>query len=645
MNTSSLSDARTFQSPVKNQLRPFALAVSVMTIALFGCSTSNSTSSNLNSVESDSGFELIVSSVTMRDGVDLYTEILLPNDIPEDGVPTLLLRTPYDLPTLPIGGLAPADSEDSDGDGDGDGDGETEDETNTEDDEELVQTRAAWQPVLDRGYAVVFQNLRGTQSSGGINELFSAEREDGVDAVEWIRTQSWSNGRVGAMGDSAAGFAVHLLAAENPLGLDATFVQVSCGDIWNSAILPDHGGLKLEAFLPFMLGQSLELGAEHLASLSIGEEAIESAEAEVMASLGALFGDDMADQFGAFTKQPLINYPGVSTLLPQWRYVLDESSRGELNSYFDTRGQTTVPGMHVAMWQDIFAECTLGDFQALSTGISEQRLLVLDGSHYEIDDATSWPYLPMLDWFDRHLKDVTGDNTPTVQYAVQSVESIEKPSLQLVGADSWPPLNVDRVYYLDETGGLSETLNDQTFSFSLFSDPLSPQSGFGGRHLVIDAGIAEQAPLTTDNVKLVFTAAINETDLTIAGEVKLDTKISADVADADIHVRLIEVTADGRRVLILEGMQRARFSGNSLTPMDLVPGQVVPLSISLGNIAHKLSAGSRIQIEIAASNFPAWNLNPQVGGSSFTANEYRSGNIDLLSTQDNPFRLIIPTLP
>ena len=40
--------------------------------------------------------------------------------------------------------------------------------------------RARWQPVLERGYALVFQNLRGTQTSGGVNALFAAERADGV---------------------------------------------------------------------------------------------------------------------------------------------------------------------------------------------------------------------------------------------------------------------------------------------------------------------------------------------------------------------------------------------------------------------------------------------------------------------------------
>lgn len=621
--------ASTLTKPMANRLRPVALAVCITLGALTGCTSNNSTSGS----ETPSGFELVVSAVAMRDGVELYTEALLPANIPEAGVPTLLLRTPYDLPTLPIGGLAPSNIQDEDDDED--------DQT----DAALALTRAAWQPIIDRGYAIVFQNLRGTQSSGGRNDLFAAEREDGVDTLQWIQSQNWSNGRIGAMGDSAAGFSVHLLAAENPPGLEATFAQVSCGDIWGSAILPDHGGVKLETFLPFMLSQSLEVSEEHLASLSIGEDAIESAQAQVMASLGALFSEDPAEQFQALSQQPFIDYPGVSTLLPQWRYVLDESSRGELNTLFDTRGQSNVPGMHVAMWQDIFVECTLGDFQALATGTTEQKLLVLDGSHYEIDDAASWPYLPMLDWFDTHLKDAPAPATATVQFAVQSSQSIEQRSMELVSAENWPPEHIERTMYLDAQGGLNENYNSEVFSSAIDSDPNTPRSNTGGRHLVIEAGISELNPVEQSDDQLIFTSPANELETIIAGEVRLETTIIADVADADIHARLVEVGADGKRVLIVEGMQRARFRDSALTPTDIEVGQAVPMSVSLGNIAHKLSAGSQLQLAITTSNFPAWNLNAQLGGSSVKATDYRPGTITIQSSPENPSRLVIPVLP
>lgn len=495
--------------------------------------------------------------VAMRDGVELHTEILLPAPVDNNPLPTLLLRTPYDLPTVPIGGLSTLD------------DGE---------DDDPEATRAAWQPVLDRGYAVVFQNLRGTQASGGRNRLFGNEREDGVDTIEWIRQQSWSNGRVGAIGDSAAGFSVHLLAAEQPPGLQATFSQASCGDLWDSAIWPEQRGLKLESFLAFMLGQSLEVGDEHLASLGLDAAEIENAQTEVNKALGALFGDEPAEQFAALTLQPFIDYPGVSSLLPRWSEVLDENRRTELSGYYDTRGSSKVPGMHVTLWQDIFVECALQDFNSLNNGETEQRLLVLDGSHYEIDDSSTWPYLPMLDWFDQHLKDLPANTTPSVQYTVQSIATTSGPSLELFTAQNWPPANTAKqIWYAGVDAQLLKNQPQQDASFDILSDPASPQNTLGGRHLIIDSGVAAQPAIEdADSVQL-FTTASFDTDIVIAGVVSLETSLVSDVPDADLHARLVEVTPDNQRVLIVAGSQRARYRNGSAMPSDLVTGEATPL--------------------------------------------------------------------
>lgn len=621
----------------RHPLRPVALAMATALSTLTGCSSTSDDASFIAAGTIDTK----LTRVAMRDGTQLYTEILLPAEAADGPVPALLLRTPYDLPTLPLGGLAPDEPEDDDEES---SDGDDSDEMDADENPEL--TRAAWQPVLDRGYAVVFQNLRGTQTSGGRNNLFANERDDGVDTLEWIRAQHWSNGRVGALGDSAAAFSLHLLAAEQPEGLEATFSQVGCGDIWDSAILPEHGGLKLETFLAFMLGQSLEVSDEHLASLGIGQDAITTAEAQVLESLGALFGEDTSEQFSSLTVQPFVDYPGVATLLPGWSDVLDETTRGDRATYFDTRGQSSVPGMHVTLWQDLFVECALEDFQALADGTSEQRLLVFDGSHYEIDDADNWPILPMLDWFDRHLKDVPGQAGAKVQYAVQSASSTDVASMDLADAMSWPPANaIDRSFYLNDGGTLSEGLPMIDLGFTIFANPSDPQTTLGGRNLVIESGVAEQPPIDDNETTAVFTTAPLSNEATIAGEVVLNTTMLTDLADVDLHARLVEVTADGRRLLVVAGLKRARFQSGGLSPMDLVPGQATAIDVTLGNIAHRITKGSRLQLELTTSNFPAWDINPQTGGSAFNATETLAGTVTVLGSPAMPSSLTLPFLP
>ncbi len=109
--------------------------------------------------------------VRMRDGVALNTHLFFPKSISRDGLPTVVLRTPYRFP--------------------GSGD-------------DYYRQSAAFH--ASRGYAFVLQDCRGRFGSEGTFVPFQNEIEDGADTVEWIAKQSWSNGRVGTIGGSYNGY-------------------------------------------------------------------------------------------------------------------------------------------------------------------------------------------------------------------------------------------------------------------------------------------------------------------------------------------------------------------------------------------------------------------------------------------------------
>jgi len=81
---------RTGLTPEQAWVHPMALAVAIAACALSGCTSNNTSTAS----QDDLSFELFVTPVSMRDGVELYTEVLLPAVVPTAGVPTLLLRTP-----------------------------------------------------------------------------------------------------------------------------------------------------------------------------------------------------------------------------------------------------------------------------------------------------------------------------------------------------------------------------------------------------------------------------------------------------------------------------------------------------------------------------------------------------------------------
>src|SRR5512147_2749679 len=54
--------------------------------------------------------------------------------------------------------------------------------------------------AVQRGYAVVMQDVRGRFASDGAFEPYRGEGRDGYDTIEWAAQQPWSNGSVGTFG-------------------------------------------------------------------------------------------------------------------------------------------------------------------------------------------------------------------------------------------------------------------------------------------------------------------------------------------------------------------------------------------------------------------------------------------------------------
>ena len=108
--------------------------------------------------------------VAMRDGVELATDLWVPETTP---APTLLVRLPYskDLPGLLGYGLVP----------------------------NLFA-------LVEAGYAVVYQDCRGTFRSAGEFTPMLNEPDDGADTIAWLLEQPWCDGNIGTYGPSYLGF-------------------------------------------------------------------------------------------------------------------------------------------------------------------------------------------------------------------------------------------------------------------------------------------------------------------------------------------------------------------------------------------------------------------------------------------------------
>ena len=120
--------------------------------------------------------------VAMRDGVQLRAEVLRPRR--EGRFPTLVYRTPYGK-------------------------------------DNALKEYMTFQRAVERGYAVVVQDVRGRYASDGVFRPYENEGHDGFDTIEWAARQAWSDGNVGTFGLSYPGAVQWLAAVESPPHLRA----------------------------------------------------------------------------------------------------------------------------------------------------------------------------------------------------------------------------------------------------------------------------------------------------------------------------------------------------------------------------------------------------------------------------------------
>ena len=101
---------------------------------------------------------------------------------------------------------------------------------------------------VDAGYAWVDVDARGSGASTGfrVGPWHRDEVDDGVEVVDWIVRQSFSNGTVGATGVSYAGTAAEMLATCGHPAVKAVAPRFSVFDIYADVAFP--GGLHLAWF-------------------------------------------------------------------------------------------------------------------------------------------------------------------------------------------------------------------------------------------------------------------------------------------------------------------------------------------------------------------------------------------------------------
>ncbi len=432
-------------------------------------------------------------------------------------------------------------------------------------------------------YAVVIQDVRGRNESGGEAMAFVNDGWctlcDGYDTVEWAARQPWCDGSVGSIGASAMGIAQNLMAGAAPPHLKAQVIIAAATSLYHDAAYPG-GVLRKEQV----------------------EEWLNS------------------NDWDELNLKTMKEHPFYDSY---WE-TLDLGIRSKVKF---------PPAIYIGGWYDTFAEGTLRGYNirrktAVNKDASDTYLMMGPWSHLTMfGAATGEVQLPanaardfipdVILFFDHYMKgedNIFNGGYPAAQYYV--LGNLAKAEEDPVGnfwvtAGAFPQKSQEAVLFLAPEGALLPLLPDKReHTVSLRFDPSAPVRTRGGRNLTITAGPADQQSLEDGEGVISFTSSAISKPMPVAGAVKAQLTLATEASDADISMRLCDVYPDGTSFLVLDASARMSLPAPYTKPRKILAGKSYTVQVDLGSIAYVFNAGHSIRIDLAASNYPRFEMNP-----------------------------------
>ncbi len=589
--------------------------------------------------------------IPMRDGVKLFTSVYMPKDNSEKH-PILMMRTPYSC--------APYGAEFT---------------------PRLWLTH--WKYYCRENYIIVIQDVRGKFMSEGefvdvrpfIKDKKSSsdidEASDTYDAIDWmVKNLPGNNGRVGAFGISYPGFYSTMAAASGHPALKAVSPQAPVTD-WFMGDDFHHNGV----FFP-MDGFSFYS--------SFGKP-----RPKPVTTFAKGFDFPIRDNYkfylDAGSLQKLSDYMGDSILFWKELYAhptYDDwwKARNARNSMYDVKpAMLVVGGLFDA--EDCFGAWNLYKAIEKQNPGAHNNLVMgpwyhgqwssRDGSHLgnvRFDSNTSFWYQNNVEipFFNYYLKGKGED--PKLAEATIFVTGENK----WHQFSQWPPANESaKPIFLEANRGLSWNIPSGSNSFSEYiSDPAHPVPYTEDVHfsrtreyMTDDQRFASRRPDV-----LSFETDVLDQDLTLAGPVMANLRVSLSSTDADFIVKIIDVFPDdfqytdavaqpnrgvggsypmgGYEMLVRAETMRGKFRNSFEKPEPFKPGKIEAVNFSLPDVAHTFKKGHRLMIQVQSSWFPLTDRNPQQFENIYEAKpeDFKKATIRIYHDAKNPSSIILPVL-
>jgi putative CocE/NonD family hydrolase len=586
----------------------------------------------------------IDTTITMRDGIKLYTVIYVPKDQSQK-YPFLIERTPYSA--RPYGENHYA---------------------------RRIGPNAA---LMQEKYIFVYQDVRGRYMSEGVNLEVTPyipnkknknqvdESSDTYDTMDWLlKNIKNNNGRAGLYGISYPGFYATASLPDAHPSIKAVSPQAPVTDEFIGDDANHNGAFFLLDNFMFMnyFGKERNGPTEDYG--------------------GSMFNAKINDVYQFFLNLGPIKNTQSSENFNHRSYIWNEYlAHDTYDNYWQKRNirpylkNIKIATLVVGGWfdaEDLFG--SLHTYEAIEkqSTVNKNFLVMGPWTHgawarngwdkfgtYNFASNTSKYFQDSLQtkFFNYYLKDKGNFNA-------SEATVFETGTNQWRHFNQWPPENISDVsYYFGSNKKLSTQKNNSTNSFDEYvSDPANPvpytakvQGRRNNEYMVEDQRFA-----SSRNDVLVYTSPLLNEDVTIAGKILADFFAGISTTDADFIVKLIDVVpaseinesivenkdSSGFQRLVRAEVMRGKFRNNYEKPEPFVPGKINEIKINLNDVCHTFKKGHKIMLQIQSSWFPLVDRNPQKFLRIPDANEsdFQKSTIHIYHDKNHPSKIVLPVL-
>ena len=594
------------------QFRIGALAAAALLVALAGCIRREPAAGTVVGEAQTPGVTVERDvAVPMRDGVVLRADVYRPTG--GGPVPVLVFRTPYGKHFA-------------------------------------AQSYQIHLKAVERGYAVVLQDVRGRYASDGIFNPYRNEGRDGYDTIEWAAAQPWSNGKVGTYGLSYPGAVQWLAAVEAPPHLVVMVPAMTFSSPRNFFYM--NGVFDL-SWLPWIYTNVAPDARRRLDLPGIRDEA------EAEATWPAV-----ADEYRSW--RPLGQLPYLQREAPFYFEWLAHPPEDLWWDWAELRGrysQVSAAVLNLSGWYDeaYGPEGAATNFNGLTqarAGARDARAYLLLGpwvhgvastaaqrtGDIDFGPAAAIDYDDVvLDFLDQQLRGVDSGFDPNrpVRHFVMGANEWRSDT-------RWPPAEsrIESLYLAVAEDGRRVLQSEPSMSkpsrSAFTADPqhpvVDPYDAFGPHDY-------RQLQARTD--LLTFDTAPLQEDMLVSGAITAEIHASCDCRDFDMWVRLLDVYPDGRTINLMSpgnDVLRASYRDAAKGRQLLEPDRVYRLRLPALMTSQLFARGHRIRVQISASFAPHFSRNLQTGESEVVAAESRVAHITIHHGDGGASRLLLPVV-